>query len=791
VLTHDNLADREDVAERLVFRRVLAKRVKTNTQLMSLPLSLMYFLFYVTAYFMHEDISNVYFLESTIRMRADTLFAQVQTVDELWDQLSGPFVDTFFVQHDTFGNPLPKSLQEEDRWGLWGRVETYSQIQGAMRLSTSRRSQSPYGVSPWTCDSSVTCDLCRSNAGFQPRGEAVRHDHDCGNWTRAANAGASAPNASASNASRSSARRLELYSPELDGIMQGASVGMGERFVVYLYPSSERSVIEETLEYYRSRGWLDHLTDYLEIQFYIANCELGRCRLEQVKLMLWFSQGGGIYFKKLVFPIFLELFSGPLNMLVDGAFFTVWLITSLFRFSLAWRAFVHEELPLHLKDPLNLFELCVVLAGFGVCAVVGAFYFIARTCKDVLRPIRDLGWSINSSHEDLVEDLFVTITPWADTLENVRMIGNFFAIVLMYRFFINFGAQPRLRVVTRTLAVVINDLFHFGLVFIPVLLAYMVSGTIMFGRSFLSFATVKAALGTSFRIMMEGEYDWAGWTQDYYWYTGLWAWSFMFMVVLLMLNMVLAIILDVYNDVRASLGAADAEPIWTTLYQVGMRCIHARRWVSERNLLKACQTSELLQQPVISAEAIQAIFPTIPDVELSILFRECRQAMRQVSAKHLSNQNLLVAAGSMLNSIDKKLMDMRRLTVKEGRDPLRAWVTPVIHRTGDSLKGATGRDTFLTSWAESKGSSAPSIADPSEEGLSSEATSSTCSSWRRGLYRVRQPPWLKEVNKMLAWQRKWLQHMEWELRQLEWHIQLGHVTEYEKLLASGGKPRAL
>merc|ERR1712032_1368957 len=49
-----------------------------------------------------------------------------------------------------------------------------------------------------------------------------------------------------------------------------------------------------------------------------------------------------------------------------------------------------------------------------------------------------------------------------------------------------------------------------------------------------------------------------------------------------MLNMVLAIILDVYNEVRENSGASEA--IWTTIGNFMVRLAHNKTWVRERDL---------------------------------------------------------------------------------------------------------------------------------------------------------------------------------------------------------------
>jgi len=767
MLTYDDLSHRMGVTENRMLRRVLERRIETGTSLMQLPLSLMLWAFFVLAYYFHEDISNVFFLESGIRMHADGMFIPVQTIDELWDQFQGPFLDTFFVQTNIYGQPQPQTLGPGDNWGLWGRVDTYNQLLGPVRFSTSRKSAEAYGRTPYACSSNVTCGLCRSNTGFQRRGAPIRDNFDCGNWSW-------------------TGRRLEFYRDELSGTIQDPSEDLDDHFMFYLYPDVRKAELQETLGYFRERGWMDEKTDYVEIMFFLVNCELGRCRVEQVRLMFRFSQGGGVYYKRLLVPIFLEAFADMKSMAVDFFFFITWLATACFRALLAWRAFVHSQLMSHLLVPANLMEIVILLFALGPMFAVYLGYSVANNVKTMLEPIRALGWDMHASgSEALFEQMFTDIPAWSDSLESARAFANWLTIVLMFRFFLNFGAQPRLRVVTRTLMVVTNDLFHFVLVFVPIVAAYLGSGAVLLGRNYATFATLKAALGAAFRIMMEAEYDWEEWSEEYYWYTTLWSWVFMFMIVLLFLNMVLAIILDVYNEVRTKIGAKAAEPIWTTVYNMGVRIFYFKRWVPWRKLLKELNKGDHLQHSVISAMNIKLAFPRISDAQLYIIFTDCRREMTAQAKRDLDNRTLLLAAGTLMSNLDKANAQVSRFNEEEGQDPIHAWTSPHVSKTSaSSMAGWQAGDSFMTTISHSKGAKNPRIKDPEEEERDGFADS--------GAPTAASPAWLTEVHALLHSQRAWLKHAHWQLQQMQWQMQLAHAAKYQETMqASGANPPVL
>merc|ERR1719330_1527803 len=127
-----------------------------------------------------------------------------------------------------------------------------------------------------------------------------------------------------------------------------------------------------------------------------------------------------------------------------------------------------------------------------------------------------------------------------------------------------------------------TDVFHFLFVFLPSFMAYVIAGSLLFGRTMEEFATIQGSFGTVFRIAMESEYEWAELSEQYYWTAAIWAWTFMILVVLLFLNMVVAIILDIYNETRES--SFPGEAIWETAAHFLYRTKNYRSWVTDKKL---------------------------------------------------------------------------------------------------------------------------------------------------------------------------------------------------------------
>jgi len=134
------------------------------------------------------------------------------------------------------------------------------------------------------------------------------------------------------------------------------------------------------------------------------------------------------------------------------------------------------------------------------------------------------------------------------------MTANVFFIML--KFFKAFQANPKLQLVTHTLTSAAGDIFHFLVVASTVFIGFSLIGHIVFGGDIVAFSSFPRSMNTAFTVLM-GDFDW--YSQESvsdvslasgvpYLLLSLWFWLFMVLNFLVLLNMLMAIILDHYND---------------------------------------------------------------------------------------------------------------------------------------------------------------------------------------------------------------------------------------------------
>merc|ERR1719158_781706 len=98
---------------------------------------------------------------------------------------------------------------------------------------------------------------------------------------------------------------------------------------------------------------------------------------------------------------------------------------------------------------------------------------------------------------------------------------------------------------------------------------------ILWGQEQDDFTNFGRASNAVFRIML-GDYDWDELTRVGRQQAGLWFWAFTWLVNLIMLNMLLAIVMDVYAEVKGQI-SKDAETMWSQASEIATRWWDVRR----------------------------------------------------------------------------------------------------------------------------------------------------------------------------------------------------------------------
>lgn len=748
MLAFDELSSKSNIAERKVMRKVVRRNISQNRGCMTLPLTITYFALFAFAARIHEDITNVFLLQSAIRDRiVDSLDDMEESIPDIWSRLETRIVPQLFTRVNSYNEPLAKEN--------WNRVLLYSQVQGIVSLEQTRETNEPFGKpyqGPWTGQNNLTGALLNSGDGFEALGLEA-----------------------------GDARRLRMVRPSMEGVMPGRAVHDADTFRILLFPSDELPDVSASLNYYRDREWLDKETEYLQVVFHILNAELGRPRLLETSINFYFSRGGSLFYEIKMVTIFLETWpsgsAGIQSMGVDFLWVMVLMLTSVYRFRAGWSAFLRGRFVEHFMQMYTLWEWAIIATGWGY---VYGFYTQLNLQRAVADGLEDVVQAQRVEDRSLLQERSLELHRLAgaagEQLSVIQTNTNWYLVILMFRFFISFSSQPRLAIVVNTLRSTMTDFMHFLVVFAPTFLAYVISGNILFGRRLEEFCTIKASLASCLRIVFENEYDWDSLSREHYVTTAIWVWSLLLLVVLLMLNMVLAIILDMYNDVRQH--SSKSEALWETLYNYGLRFRLSKNWV-RYNLLEATLEHDI-KSDMVSREDLLVVYPDMPEQQLDLLFKQCTIDMEKIVADSLNKSSCLGISGSIQNTVDR-VLDSVRVMNSDSDDPLQGWSAGgTSNELASQMLSMSSRPmdpgdkSFLTETCKINGRSCPTLTPESPRSAASRAAAALDGI---GVDGEDQPQWLEEVSKLLQAHRKWMSFINWQLQQMQWQVHLAHAAK--------------
>jgi len=216
------------------------------------------------------------------------------------------------------------------------------------------------------------------------------------------------------------------------------------------------------------------------------------------------------------------------------------------------------------------------------------------------------------SHEvlhDMIARLHDQSSHIASQHETLRMTIFLYSFVLMMKFFKAFQANPRLEIVTETLRRATEDIIHFMIIFSVIFFCFSCAGFVIFGRAMRGFSTQLRSMVTCWKILM-GDFDIEEMTLIHPLLAPCWMVSFQFLVLLILLNMLLAIIMDTYMAAKTSKGAQGLT-IWAQIREAVNTVRETRGHMDYWKIIVDLTDDDFPAhpQPIVTSKSLRRAFP--------------------------------------------------------------------------------------------------------------------------------------------------------------------------------------
>ncbi|ETL32244.1 hypothetical protein L916_15122 [Phytophthora nicotianae] len=406
----------------------------------------------------------------------------------------------------------------------------------------------------------------------------------------------------------------------------------------------------EGLSDWKNQNWIDNSTDKVVISVLTYNGELEGYVVTE--LTLEFHAGGYITPKAKARPTISIPYGKKSSYVNDILVWIWWIVALVWAIScvLEWRK--KENRPSRPSMITRLFGL------FIVEAVMCVFYAIWASIASLLNDydFQDSLWKLADPYaldvngtEDDIRSLNVVIDNLkriADLTSALRVVGAVIIALIGLQILNRFRFHPQLNILTRTVTSALKQFAAFFIVFIVIFLTFTIIGSMIFGDRANEFSSLDNSMASCINMLF-GVFDFES-IKDLQFSVAFY-WIYMVVVSLVLMNMMLAIVLDAYDEVSkesykkaANMKLANrVVTICEDVVSEVSKMLFARRSVVSRGKIRPRLLEHILQRKikenphtVLSLESLKTLFPDV-DIGLEVY---------QATLQHIENGILIVEA---------------------------------------------------------------------------------------------------------------------------------------------------
>jgi len=459
------------------------------------------------------------FLFSARNDAAISHFQDIHTVYEFWKWFEYVFLDVAFVQKDAAGRNLAKSE--------WGRLMQYNKILGSIRLEQRRARPVECQIHLLDAFYGSMCHPAGKEADRAPFGVQLCPPLDYVPSSGPAQGGECLGG--------------EEYSKAID-FSQSASYSQGftaeegkDVYRFWLDPERDQEEIAKQVKYLEARHWIDRQTEHVRIVVTLYNGELSI--FTQCSLKLKLERGGYVKNEFEIGSVILDPYTlHPASSYGWDAAWYVCLLAMMVDKGMRMRKRIA-------KREVGVWD--VISGGTIVLSVFLSFWWHLGLLKETTAISEEIAKSFKE-HEAEVQDRIQEVIYHLGTY---RILCSVNLILIMIHFLEVIRAQPRLAIIVETFLAASNDIVHFLIVFVMIELGFASIGTLLFGHQIKEFATLWDSLMTCFELLVADLSVWSelkAFDETTKSMGFAWVCTYICVVSLIILNMLLAIVMDSY-----------------------------------------------------------------------------------------------------------------------------------------------------------------------------------------------------------------------------------------------------
>ncbi|KAL4151437.1 hypothetical protein PRNP1_008382 [Phytophthora ramorum] len=381
----------------------------------------------------------------------------------------------------------------------------------------------------------------------------------------------------------------------------------------------------EGLAQWKTSDWIDSSTDKVEISVLTYNGELEGYVVTE--LVLEFHAGGFITPKALTRPM-ISIPYGKQSSFASDVLVWIWFgVAAMWAFSCVWEWRSKENRPSRRHMIIRTFDLFVVEAAMCVFYAIWVSIVVLLDDADFQNSLWLLADPTNIDVEGTADDIN-SLNLVIDNLKNIasltaalRVVGAVIIALIGLQILNRFRFHPQLNILTRTVANALKQFGAFFVVFIIIFLTFTIIGCMIFGDRAKEFSSLDNSMASCINMLF-GVFDFE--TIKELQFSVAFYWIYMIVVSLVLMNMMLAIVLDAYEQVSsesykksANLELANrvTSICWDQVCELRI-ALFSRDTVISRGKIRPRQLELILKQKIktnphttLSQQLLKSLFP--------------------------------------------------------------------------------------------------------------------------------------------------------------------------------------
>jgi len=372
------------------------------------------------------------------------------------------------------------------------------------------------------------------------------------------------------------------------------SGGGGSLFTVFFHEHEGLQVALDKLRMMQANNWMDIQSTWVGIRVFVLNADLGvMC---SAMTNIFFAPSGELVPYMVANSFLIEPYRYMSGFAIDGLWFILFLHLGFQRIVGLVKSIKAKAVKDYLLDAWGMVEWGSFLGGLAILSIWYSYNMMLADlkvqCVEVVtrRPLPGAVVQVaseNAAYILAVKKLQTMVTEFDGYCDTTRTIFGWYVMFIMIRFFKAFEAQPKLKVVTQTIVECKEDLVHFMIVFTTMFMAFVVAAMMLFGHRLVEYASFQQAIYQCGQVLL-GNFDLDELAEESPMSAVLWFSAFIWLMTNIMLNMILAIIMDVYANAKSASELGD--PFWTQLGDMYREIVDRKNLIPATEILKVVQT---------------------------------------------------------------------------------------------------------------------------------------------------------------------------------------------------------